>query len=209
MFARRLARDRQRREAGRAAGPREHARAAVGRSRRAGRRRERRRPAGRSPAPRSARCRTCRCARERRKRRRWRKSERALRRMRAEEMRVGIAALQRAARRPVADDDGRARQIEARAAPRDFSRPRRGRRRERSGAANRDAWRARAEERVVDAARPDLDPVEAAPAEFLARSYGVGRHHRGGRRVKAPQRLRRSSARESPSRAEIYSGKRV
>ena len=88
--------------------------------------------------------------------------------LRAEKMRIRKTALQLGARRPVADDDLRARQVEAQhrlqilfdrhAADVEKDRPRQTDR----------AAIARMVERVIDAARPDDDALEAALREFVA-----------------------------------------
>ncbi len=88
----------------------------------------------------------------------------------AEEMGVRIAALERGARRPVADDDRRARKVEAeqrlevllhrdpadaeKDRPRQVERP----------------LAARMEQGVIDAAAPQPDALEAAPRQLRARS---------------------------------------
>ena len=105
---------------------------------------------------------------------------------RAEEMRLRVAALEARARGPVADDDDRAGQIELEhrleilfdrdPSDREKDRPRQ--------VENRVG--ARAEHRVVHAARPQADLLEAPIREFGADGRRR-RHDRRRRRMKAPK----------------------
>ena len=127
---------------------------------------------------------------------------------RAEEMRVREAPLEAGARRPVADDDHRARQLELQqrlevllhrdATDAEEDRPRQV---ERVG-------RARPIEAVVDAARPHLDLFEAAARQLVADRQGRRQRRRGGR-VEAAQRLVGDRLGQAGARGDIFGKARV
>ena len=197
-------------KAARQAAPRSSSgrRAACRRSRRAARRPDRRRPAARSPAPRSARCRTCRCG--------WENENIGARvdlrkrfaRTAAEEMGMGILAFERGARRAVADDHRRSRQFELSSAPRFFSTATRPTQRKIGRGKSSALVGARPEQRMIDAARPDLDARKAAPRQFVANRRRWNHHarRRAHETGAAPHRSSRSGI---GARAATYSGKRV
>ena len=124
-------------------------------------------------------------------------------------MRVRIAALERARaparrRRRQSSPAGR-----APASPRGSSRPRRGRHRERSAAADpRSAPGARAERLVIDAARPDADAGEAAARQVVA-DRGRRRHHRRRGRVEAAQQVVGPVLGDQRARPDIFGKARV
>ena len=99
---------------------------------------------------------------------------------------MGVAALELAANRPVADDDGRAGQVEAKQRFQVlFHRHPSDRQEDRPWQVER-ALGPRAVDGVVDAASPQPDPGEAAAGEVGA-DRRRRRHHRGRGRMKIPQ----------------------
>ena len=128
--------------------------------------------------------------------------------LRAQEARLGPTALQHGPCGTIAHDDGRAGQVQAQHRLEVFlDRDAADGKKNRAGQIQCVA-RLRAKERVIDAARPYFHPVEAATAEFLP-DRGRGRHHRGRRRVKAPQGLVGPALGNGRPRGNIFGKARV
>ena len=119
-----------------------------------------------------------------------------------------IAACRALARRPVADDHARARQVERQQRleillDRDAADIKKDRPRQAEAARRRAAGTS-----VIDAARPDAHAREAAPRQFVA-DRGRRRHHRRRGRVEMAQQMVGPILGDQRARAHIFGKARV